>query len=102
MSRWLALGLVPVSVAYALAATAVAAHHGELTTYAGRSAEKELSLQTMVNIADSVVLEEVASRQECELVIEELTAYSRDPNTRVAAPRVFQVWGVKGAKTQRR
>jgi signal transduction histidine kinase len=37
MSRWLALGLVPVSVAYALAATAVAAHHGELTTYAGRS-----------------------------------------------------------------
>jgi signal transduction histidine kinase len=37
MTRWLALGLVPVSVAYALAATAVAAHHGELTTYAGRS-----------------------------------------------------------------
>jgi ubiquinone/menaquinone biosynthesis C-methylase UbiE len=71
-------------------------------TYAGRSAEKELSLQTMVNIADSVVLEEVASREECERVIEELTAYSRDPNTVVAAPRVFQVWGVKEAKTQRR
>jgi signal transduction histidine kinase len=37
MTRWLALGLVPVSVAYAVAATAVAAHHGGLTTYAGRS-----------------------------------------------------------------
>jgi signal transduction histidine kinase len=31
------MALVPVSVAYALAASAVAARHGELTTYAGRS-----------------------------------------------------------------
>jgi len=37
ITRWLALALIPVSVAYALAATAVAARHGELTTYAGRS-----------------------------------------------------------------
>jgi signal transduction histidine kinase len=37
ITRWLAIALVPVSVAYALAATAVAARHGELTTYAGRS-----------------------------------------------------------------
>jgi len=35
-------------------------------------------------------------------VIEELTAYSRDPTTVVAAPRVFQVWGGKEAKAQRR
>jgi ubiquinone/menaquinone biosynthesis C-methylase UbiE len=67
-------------------------------THAGRVPEKELSLSTMVNIADSVVLEEVASREECERVIEELTAYSRDPDTIVAAPRVFQVWGQKGAR----
>ena len=65
--------------------------------YGGRSAEKELSLSTMVNIADSVVLEEVASREECERVIEELTEYTRDPHTVVACPRVFQVWGRKAA-----
>ena len=49
----------------------------------------------MVNIADSVVLEEVASREECDRVIEELTGYTRDPHTMVASPRVFQVWGRK-------
>ena len=67
-------------------------------THGGRSPEKELSLSTMVNIADSVVLEEVASREECDRVIEELTDYSRDPSTIVACPRVFQVWGTKGGK----
>ena len=61
----------------------------------GRSAEKELTLSTMINIADSVVLEEVASREECDRVIEELTEYTRDPHTVVASPRVFQVWGRK-------
>jgi ubiquinone/menaquinone biosynthesis C-methylase UbiE len=65
-------------------------------THGGRSPEKDLSLSTMVNITDSVVLEEVASREECEQVIEELTAYSHDPRTVVACPRVFQVWGWKG------
>jgi ubiquinone/menaquinone biosynthesis C-methylase UbiE len=62
-------------------------------TYAGCSPEKELSLSTMTDIADSVVLEEVASREECERVIEELGEFSRDPSTIVACPRVFQVWG---------
>jgi len=62
-------------------------------THGGRSPEKDLSLSTMVNIADSVVLEEVASREECDRVIEELGEYSRDPSTIVACPRVFQVWG---------
>ena len=47
----------------------------------------------MINIADSVVLEEVTSREECDRVIEELTEYTRDPHTVVACPRVFQVWG---------
>jgi ubiquinone/menaquinone biosynthesis C-methylase UbiE len=64
-------------------------------THGGRSTEKELSLSTMVNIADSVVLEEIASREECDRVIEELTAFSQDPSTVVACPRVFQVWGRK-------
>jgi hypothetical protein len=63
--------------------------------YGGHSAEKELSLSTMVNIADSVELEEVASREECDRVIEELAEYTRDPHTVVACPRVFQVWGRK-------
>jgi ubiquinone/menaquinone biosynthesis C-methylase UbiE len=71
-------------------------------TAGGRSPEKELTLSTMINIADSVVLEEVASRAECDQVIEELTDYSRDPSTIVAAPRVFQVWGMKGAKAHAR
>jgi ubiquinone/menaquinone biosynthesis C-methylase UbiE len=62
-------------------------------TCAGRSPEKDLSLSTMTDIADSVVLEEVASREECERVIEELGEFSRDPSTIVACPRVFQVWG---------
>jgi ubiquinone/menaquinone biosynthesis C-methylase UbiE len=63
--------------------------------YGGRSAEKELSLTTMVDISDSVVLEEVASQEECDQVIEELTEFTRDPHTVVACPRVFQVWGRK-------
>ena len=56
---------------------------------------KGLTLSTMTNIADSVVLEEVASREECDRVIEELTEYTRDPHTVIACPRVFQVWGRK-------
>jgi hypothetical protein len=71
-------------------------------TAGGRSPEKELTLSTMINIADSVVLEEVATRAECDQVIEELTDYSRDASTIVAGPRVFQVWGSKGAKAQGR
>ena len=62
-------------------------------TRGGRSAEKELSLSTMVNIADSVVLEGLASREEVDAVIAELTAFTADSRCVVACPRVFQVWG---------
>ena len=61
--------------------------------HGGRAAEKELMLSTMVNIADNVVLEGLATRDEVDDVIAELTAFTADLRSVTGCPRVFQVWG---------
>ena len=67
-------------------------------TYGGRSAEKEINLSTMVNIADSVALDGLATREELDDVIAELTAFTADPRTVMGCPRIFQVWGRKRSR----
>jgi 2-polyprenyl-3-methyl-5-hydroxy-6-metoxy-1,4-benzoquinol methylase len=59
--------------------------------------EKALSLSTMINIADSVLAEGLASEEEVRATIAELTAFTEDPRTTVACPRIFQVRARKAA-----
>ena len=50
---------------------------------------------TMENIADSVLTEGLASRAEVDLLVHELYAFARDPNTIISGPRVIQTWGYR-------
>jgi ubiquinone/menaquinone biosynthesis C-methylase UbiE len=61
--------------------------------HCGRAAEKELSLSTMVNIADAVAADGLADRDELAEIIREFTAFTEDPRSVIACPRIFQVWG---------
>jgi ubiquinone/menaquinone biosynthesis C-methylase UbiE len=61
--------------------------------HGGRSAEKELSLSTMVNIADAVAADGLADREELAEIIREFTAFTEDLRSVIACPRIFQVWG---------
>ena len=54
---------------------------------------KRLAVLTLVNIADAVLAEGLASREELDSAIEELGRYTDDERTIVGAPRVFQVLG---------
>ena len=62
-------------------------------THCGSAAEKALSLSTMINIADAVVAEGLASEEEVRETIAELSAFTEDPRSIVACPRIFQVRG---------
>ncbi|MBI3862377.1 MAG: methyltransferase domain-containing protein [Planctomycetia bacterium] len=50
---------------------------------------------TLENIADSVVEDGLATRDEVSAIIAELYAFARTPNTLVSLPRIVQAWGVK-------
>ena len=65
-------------------------------THAGTGPEKGLNLSTLINIADAVIAEGLASEAEVKAAIASLTAFTEDPGTIVACPRVFQVRGRKG------
>jgi len=54
---------------------------------------KELSLSTLVNIADAVLSEGLAEAAELEQAIAELERFTMDPTTVLGLPRVFQAWG---------
>ena len=54
---------------------------------------KQLAVLTLVNIADAVISEGLASRKELDSAIEELGRYTDDDRTIIGAPRVFQVAG---------
>jgi hypothetical protein len=56
---------------------------------------KLLNPITMENIADSVLAEGLATRNEVERVIAELYELSRDSRTVVSVPRVVQAWGYR-------
>jgi predicted O-methyltransferase YrrM len=79
----------------------LAAGFGELQVqvvqpaYCGTCVEKELSLSTMVNIADAVIAEGLAGAEEVRETIAGLTAVTADPGSIVACPRIFQVRGRK-------
>jgi 2-polyprenyl-3-methyl-5-hydroxy-6-metoxy-1,4-benzoquinol methylase len=79
----------------------LAAGFGELhvqvvqPTHCGTCVEKELSLSTMVNIADAVIAEGLASAEDVRETIDRLTAFTGDPGSIVACPRIFQVSGRK-------
>lgn len=59
--------------------------------HGGTLEEKALSLSTMQNIADAVIAEGLASRHEVRTTLDELTAFTEDPDAIVACPRIFQV-----------
>jgi 2-polyprenyl-3-methyl-5-hydroxy-6-metoxy-1,4-benzoquinol methylase len=62
-------------------------------THGGRVPGKDLTLSTLVNIADAVMTEALATPQHLGEIIAELTEYTEDPRSIVACPRIFQVWG---------
>jgi ubiquinone/menaquinone biosynthesis C-methylase UbiE len=69
--------------------------HGSMVqpTHCGSAPEKSLSLSTMINIADAVLTEGLAGEDEVRRTIAELTAFTEDPRSTVACPRIFQVRG---------
>jgi len=56
---------------------------------------KDLSLSTLINIADAVVAESLAQPADLDRAIEELDAFTRNPTTVVSLPRVFQATGTR-------
>jgi predicted O-methyltransferase YrrM len=64
-------------------------------THCGTCEEKSISLSTMVNIADAVLAERLASAAEVAETIAELRVFSEDPASIIGCPRVFQVRGRK-------
>jgi ubiquinone/menaquinone biosynthesis C-methylase UbiE len=54
---------------------------------------KILSALTMENIADSVLSEGLANRDEIDSLIAELYEFARTPGTIGCSPRIFEVWG---------
>jgi hypothetical protein len=65
--------------------------------HTGGCAEKGLSLSTLVNIADVVLADGLATREELDDAIASLTELTDDPRSVVGLPRIFQVWGRKPA-----
>jgi SAM-dependent methyltransferase len=64
--------------------------------HCGACEEKSISLSTMVNIADAVLADGLASAAEVAEAIAGLTALTEDPGSIIGCPRVFQVRGRKG------
>jgi SAM-dependent methyltransferase len=61
--------------------------------HTGHCAEKRLSLSTLMNIADAVLAEGLATREELAAAVASLTDLTDDPRSVVGLPRIFQVWG---------
>ena len=64
--------------------------------HSGHQPEKSLVMSTLVNIADAVLAEELATSAGIEATLAELSPYTEDPRSLVGAPRIFQVWGRRG------
>jgi SAM-dependent methyltransferase len=58
-----------------------------------RGEVKLISPLTMENIADAVLKDGLASREEIEVVVRELYEFAEDPRTVAGLPRVVQAWG---------
>ena len=60
---------------------------------AGRDSRKSLMLSTLMNIADAVLAEAIATPDELQQTVADLAAFTEDDASIVACPRIFQVWG---------
>jgi ubiquinone/menaquinone biosynthesis C-methylase UbiE len=58
---------------------------------------KIMPLLTLEAIAGSIVSAGLASASEVASAIEDLAAFTADPGTTIADPRIFQVWAQRGA-----
>ncbi len=58
---------------------------------------KVMPLLTLEAIADSIVSAGLASASEVASAIEDLAAFTADPGTTIADPRIFQVWARRDA-----
>ena len=54
---------------------------------------KQLAVLTLINIADSLLAEELVTGPELQSAIDDLNRFTDDPRTLVSLPRVFQLWG---------
>lgn len=54
---------------------------------------KLLNPITMENIADAVIKERLASRDEIDRIVRELYEFAENPRTLAGVPRIFQLWG---------
>jgi SAM-dependent methyltransferase len=61
--------------------------------HSGRAPEKGLALSTLVNIADAILAEGLATPEELQETVAALTTFTEDARSVIALPRVFQVWG---------
>jgi hypothetical protein len=58
---------------------------------------KLISPITMENIADAVIAESLATKEEIDGVVAELYAFAKDPGTVMSVPRIVQAWGRRPA-----
>lgn len=63
--------------------------------FSRKGGAKDVALLTFEAIADGLVTEELASREEITRLAEALEAYNRRTDTVVSMPRIFQAWGWK-------
>jgi len=58
---------------------------------------KLLNSITLENIADAILQEGLASRQEIDTLVQELNCFAENPRTVAGVPRVIQAWGHRPA-----
>ena len=58
---------------------------------------KVINALTMENIADAVLADQLATREEIDEIVRELYDYAADPMTIAGTPRIVQAWGRKPA-----
>ena len=61
---------------------------------------KVMNALTMENIADAVLEDQLATREEIDEVVRELYEYAANPMTIAGAPRIVQTWGRKPAMNE--
>ena len=54
---------------------------------------KGIAVLTLINIADSLLEEKLATESELQSAIDDLTRFTDNPRTLMSLPRVFQLWG---------
>jgi len=59
---------------------------------------KEISILTMIGISEAVLAEKLIEEQELRTILSELERYTRDPNSIICGPRIFQVSGRRASE----